>query len=110
MSADATTVEVTVALLFPGVGSGTELLAVALFVTVVPANAKWVRLATRVKLAEAPLAKLPLVQLTATVPAGVEQVNAGPAVCVHDTKTRMKELSVRVAIVVLGPLFVIVTL
>jgi len=70
--------------LFAGFGSEVAALMVAVFVTVVP---PWAPLCSvSLKAAVAPFTNVPIVQVMVPVPfgAGVEQLNAGPLVCVSE--------------------------
>src|SRR5438105_89340 len=81
-----TTVVVTVAELFPGTLSVVLLDVVAVLLSVVPFGVLALTLTTSLNVAFAPAPNMEIVQLTVPVPptAGVEQVKAGPLVCVKE--------------------------
>ena len=76
------------ALLFAGLGSLVVLLTVAEFVIVVPAGVLGDTRTTRMNVAESPESRVAIVPMIDPVPpcAGLSRVNAGPEVCVTDTK------------------------
>src|SRR5438093_1473851 len=106
-SAEVLIVTVDVALLLPGFGSVIEDDAVAVFESVEPLVRFAPALNTSVNVAEAPEARVAMLQLTAGV-----QLNNGPDVCASETNVvPAGSASLRVTLCAsLGPLFVMVTL
>ena len=113
-SAEAFTVAAVDWLLFAGVGSVVLDDAEAVFVIVVPFAIFAPTLKTSVNVADAPLASVPIVQLTDPVPPtdGFVHVKAGPVFCVSETNV-VPAGSVSLSVTLcasLGPLFVTLTL
>src|SRR6185437_16779486 len=108
-SAEALTrVAVAAEVLLPVVGSEVALVTVAVLLSVVPSATLLPTCTTNVKLAEAPLASVAIVQLTVLVPL---QLNADPVFCVIDTKLVFAgSVSVQLTLCAsLGPLFATAT-
>src|SRR5262245_14085040 len=84
--AEVTTGIVTVAECGPVLSLGLE--RVAVFVTLVPLGVLELTFTTTVNIADAPTARLEIVHVIVPVPptAGLVQANAGPLVCVSETK------------------------
>src|SRR5258707_1282938 len=87
-SAEAPTMAVLDPVLLLGFGSAVVEIPVALFVIIVPFATVAPPFYTILKEAEAPFASVAIEQLTVPVPppGGFMQVNAGPTVCISDTK------------------------
>src|SRR5260370_1216476 len=112
-SAETPTMAVLDPVLLLGFGSAVVELPVALFVIIVPFATVPPTLYTIVKEAEAPFASVAIEQLTVPpLPTdGFVQVNAGPTVCISDTKV-VPAGSVSLSMTLcasLGPLFTTVT-
>ena len=87
-SAEVVTLAAEVELLLPGVGSAVAEAMVAVLLIVVPFAVFASTVSTTVNVAQAPAARVAMVQLTLPVPptGGVVQTNAGPVFCASETK------------------------